>query len=79
MWFSEKSLVKGKVIRSHTQEVISNVLTFTETETEEGTFIIGLECKFVYESVDATVIIYLRIVSKLQIERKRTSESEMVL
>lgn len=68
-----KSKVKGKVIRSQTREVISNVLTFMEREAEEGKFII--QCKRVHERVAAAVGVSVRTLSRIKSERKRTSES----
>lgn len=68
-----QSKLKGKVLRSQTREVVTNVLSFMESESRESRFII--DPKKVRERVSAACGVSKRTLTRLSAEKRKLEET----
>ncbi|KAG8287659.1 hypothetical protein J6590_033231 [Homalodisca vitripennis] len=68
-----KSKLDGKVLKSQTREVISNVMDFMSREGKEGTFVI--DPKKVRERVATAVGVSRRTLTRISAEKRKLAET----
>ncbi|KAG8316576.1 hypothetical protein J6590_047716 [Homalodisca vitripennis] len=68
-----KSKLDGKVLKSQTLEVISNVMDFMSREGKEGTFVI--DSKKVRERVATAVGVSQRTLTRISAEKRKLAET----